>query len=199
MARRPLVTLAAIVLSFTLFAYFISTPQDEHNNISLKAASQTAHGTMVDDILSAKDPVTMELGSPIMSKMTNETIRAELGRSAWKVFHTILAQYPEQPTSEERDTLKNYIYLFSRVYPCRECAEHFQALLKQFPPQLSSREVASQWGCHVHNQVNAKLGKEEFDCLEISDKYACGCSEDEEDNKKEINITMERQDPETGG
>jgi FAD-linked sulfhydryl oxidase len=135
-----------------------------------------------------------------MAKMANETIRAELGRSAWKVFHTILAQYPEKPTVEEKDTLKSYIHLFSRVYPCRECAEHFQVLLKQYPPQLSSREVASQWGCHVHNQVNDRLGKPLFDCMDISDKYECGCAEDEEEEDNQSpKITMERQDPETGG
>jgi FAD-linked sulfhydryl oxidase len=120
-------------------------------------------------------------GQPIMGKMTNQTIRAELGRAAWKVFHTILAQYPENPTAEERKTLDTYIHLFSRVYPCRECAEHFQVLLQQFPPQLSSRESASQWGCHVHNQVNKRLEKPTFNCMDISDKYACGCAEDEED------------------
>lgn len=198
MARRPVITAGAIALSFILFIYFISSPQDKPNSFSLRVSSQSRHGTMVDDIMSAKDTGDIELGVPIMSEMTNETIRAEVGRSSWKLFHTILAKYPETPTADEKDTLKSYIYLFSRVYPCGQCAQHFQTLLKQYPPQLSSREAASQWGCYVHNQVNARLGKQEFDCLNLSDLYACGCSEDEEE-KKDVKITMERQDPETGG
>lgn len=28
------------------------------------------------------------------------------------------------------------MYLTSRLYPCGECATEFQALLKQFPPQV---------------------------------------------------------------
>lgn len=58
-----------------------------------------------------------------------------------------------------------------------ECAEHFQALLKQFPPQTSSRDVASQWGCFVHNQVNERLKKEIFDCAKVSEHYKCGCAD----------------------
>lgn len=140
--------------------------------------------TQVSDIKSANSDLTK--GRPIMAKLKNETVRAELGRSAWKVFHTILAQYPETPDAEDQETLRTYIHLFSRVYPCRECAEHFQELLQQFPPQTASREIASQWGCHVHNQVNKRLGKEQFDCSELSDKYACGCGDEDEDEQQEL-------------
>jgi len=31
------------------------------------------------------------------------------------------------------------------------------------------------WLCHVHNLINARLGKEEFDCLLLNDVYDCGC------------------------
>ncbi|KAK9450159.1 ERV/ALR sulfhydryl oxidase domain-containing protein [Limtongia smithiae] len=116
-------------------------------------------------------------GGPIMPHLGNETIKAELGRASWKLLHTILARYPERPTAEEREALSSYIYLFSRVYPCGECAAHFQKLLKTFPPQTSSRIAASQWGCHVHNQVNARLGKDTFDCNTIAERYQCGCED----------------------
>lgn len=56
-------------------------------------------------------------GKPIMEHLNNATIKAELGRASWKLFHTILAQYPIKPTENERETLSSYIYLFSRVYP----------------------------------------------------------------------------------
>lgn len=52
-------------------------------------------------------------------------------------------------------------------------------MLRKYPPQTSSREAASQWGCFVHNVVNERLGKEIFDCNEISTKYSCGCADDE--------------------
>ena len=31
------------------------------------------------------------------------------------------------------------------------------------------------WLCHVHNLINARLGKEDFDCLLLNEVYDCGC------------------------
>ena len=42
----------------------------------------------------------------------------------------------QNPTQDEREALEAYMYLTSRLYPCGECATEFQALLKQFPPQV---------------------------------------------------------------
>lgn len=81
---------------------------------------QAEDATIVKDeepIGEGSSPADLARGKPIMAKMANETIRAELGRAAWKVFHTILAQYPEKPTPDDRETLDTYIHLFSRVYP----------------------------------------------------------------------------------
>lgn len=35
------------------------------------------------------------------------------------------------------------------------------------------------WGCYVHNIVNQRLGKPEFNCEEIGDAYDCGCADEE--------------------
>nr|POE48424.1 fad-linked sulfhydryl oxidase erv2 [Quercus suber] len=119
-------------------------------------------------------------GRAIAAKLGNETIKAELGRASWKLFHTMMAQFPEAPTTEEQAALKSYIHLFQRLYPCGECAEHFGRILEEFPPQVSSRNIAAGWACHVHNQVNESLDKEIFDCTKIGDFYDCGCSGDDE-------------------
>jgi len=57
--------------------------------------------------------------------------------------------------------------------------------LKKYPPQVSSRSAAATWGCYVHNIVNKRLHKPEFDCANIGDAYDCGCAEDEKDGKKD--------------
>ena len=31
------------------------------------------------------------------------------------------------------------------------------------------------WLCHVHNLINERLGKPEFDCLLLDEIYDCGC------------------------
>ncbi|KAF4553922.1 FAD-linked sulfhydryl oxidase-like protein [Elsinoe fawcettii] len=124
-------------------------------------------------------------GHTIMPKLGNETAKAELGRAAWKLFHTTMARFPDKPTSEESAALKAYIHLFQRLYPCGECSQHFRKIIDKFPPQVATRSTAAAWACHVHNEVNKSLDKEIFDCSNIGDFYDCGCAEDEKDEKDE--------------
>jgi FAD-linked sulfhydryl oxidase len=132
-------------------------------------------------------------GGAIAPKLGNETLKAELGRAAWKLFHTTFARFPDKPTADESLALKTYIHLFQRLYPCGECAGHFGTILEKFPPQVSSRSAAAAWGCHVHNQVNKRLKKEEFDCSNIGDFYNCGCAEEPGEEKKgNAKVEMEK-------
>jgi FAD-linked sulfhydryl oxidase len=32
--------------------------------------------------------------------------------------------------------------------------------------------------CHVHNQVNARLKKPDFDCAHLDETYDCGCGDE---------------------
>ncbi|KAF8320101.1 hypothetical protein DL93DRAFT_2094536 [Clavulina sp. PMI_390] len=125
----------------------------------------------------SSEEMAMFSGDVIMPKLGNETAKAELGRAAWKLMHTMTLRYPDKPTIDERDALKSYFYLMSRLYPCGECAQEFQLLLAKYPPQTSSRQVASLWLCHVHNQVNSRLKKPEFDCTKLDETYDCGCGD----------------------
>lgn len=127
----------------------------------------------------AEDDVGEFTDTPFMPKMVNETLKAQLGNSAWHLLHTVLARYPDKPTQKQKSTLKQYIHLFAQVYPCGDCARHFQKLLEKSPPQVSSRKTAAIWGCYIHNQVNERLGKPEYDCGTILEDYDCGCGSDE--------------------
>ncbi|KAI0753391.1 ERV/ALR sulfhydryl oxidase domain-containing protein [Daedaleopsis nitida] len=117
-------------------------------------------------------------GSVIMPKLGNATAKAELGRATWKLMHTMTLRFPEDPAQDERDALDNYFHLMSRLYPCGECAAEFQLLLKKYPPQTSSRRAAATWLCFLHNQVNDRLGKPEFDCANLDSTYDCGCGDE---------------------
>jgi hypothetical protein len=64
-----------------------------------------------------------------------------------------------------------------------ECAEHFGKVLAKYPPQVSSRSAAAMWGCFVHNIVNKRLKKPEFNCEDIGDAYDCGCREEDAKDK----------------
>nr|POE63473.1 fad-linked sulfhydryl oxidase erv2 [Quercus suber] len=170
--RSPSYRFAVFLIlgAFCLIAFFVSTSQSTLSS-SVKAP------TSLD-----KAQANLQLHQPgraIAAKLGNETVKAELGRASWKLFHTMMAQFPETPTTEEQAALKSYIHLFQRLYPCGECAEHFGRILEDFPPQVSSRNVAAGWACHVHNKVNESLDKEMFDCANIGDFYDCGCAKDD--------------------
>lgn len=150
-----------------------------------------------------------QVDTPVMPHLGNETLKAELGRAAWKVLHTTMARFPDSPTQDESDALKSYMYLFARLYPCGECAEHFQQILEKYPPQTSSRSAAASWACFVHNQVNESKGKAIFDCSNIGDFYDCGCADDEKEQISKagenseviakMEIEVEKEGPTRGG
>ncbi|KAG2189282.1 hypothetical protein INT44_004424 [Umbelopsis vinacea] len=192
------ITLTACVLVFLTVAFVLLQPSKP--TIHWQSQEATIHAAHEPDVG----------GHVIMGKLGNETIKAELGRSTWKVkkpspfdftsvllrltyvvftlqlLHTMTARFPLEPTIEERTALKQWITLLSRLYPCGECAEHFQVLLKQYPPQTSSRDAASQWACSVHNKVNERLEKPMFDCSLVADMYQCGCDEEGEEGSGEV-------------
>ncbi|KAL2858757.1 FAD dependent sulfhydryl oxidase Erv2 [Aspergillus pseudodeflectus] len=178
MANRQItrrILISASILIFILFVLFIQ-PYGPPSP-AVRAPGHLEKAPQVKDDLIKGDIVMPRLG--------NETAKAELGRATWKYFHTMLARYPEEPTEEQQETLRSYIYLFARLYPCGECASHFQGHLKKYPPQVSSRNAAAGWGCFIHNEVNAMLHKPEFDCNKLGDFYDCGCGDEQKEGENE--------------
>ena len=121
-----------------------------------------------------------------MPKMPSEEARAELGKSSWRLLHTMLSRFPDNPTLEQEEDLREFIRLFSILYPCGECGEHFREMLKKYPIQTSNRKSASMWGCSVHNIVNKRLSKEIYDCSTILEDYDCGCGGEEDEEEEEV-------------
>ncbi|KAL9022546.1 MAG: hypothetical protein Q9185_000256 [Variospora sp. 1 TL-2023] len=132
-------------------------------------------------------------GEAVAGKIANETIKAELGRSAWRLLHTTLSAYPLHPDMSQQSALSSYVHLFARLYPCGECASHFQQILKKYPPQVSGRKTAEMWGCTVHNEVNKSLGKERFDCARVGEMYDCGCGDEEKGKEMDDDIRVEEE------
>jgi len=96
----------------------------------------------------------------------------------------MMGRFPDKPSDDDRLALKTYIQLFARLYPCGDCASHFQKIIKKYPPQTSSRSAAAGWACEMHNIVNKRLKKDIFDCTNIGDFYDCGCGDKDKEGAK---------------
>ncbi|KAL1838809.1 hypothetical protein VTJ49DRAFT_2202 [Mycothermus thermophilus] len=202
MARRQHITLSLLAAMVFLSLTYVMTSRSgdaysplrvydekvatdyalDYGSSSSSGKSSSSSSSSSHDALSGLSDNILQGGS-IAPKLENATIKAELGRASWKLFHTMMARFPEKPTPDDSLALKTYIQLFARLYPCGDCAAHFRKLLERYPPQTGSRNAAAGWACFVHNQVNKRLGKQEFDCNKIGDFYDCGCG-DEDGNKK---------------
>lgn len=61
--------------------------------------------------------------------------KGQLGDSSWQLIHTVAANYPDNPSPEE----KKYTYMFfeslAMVYPCPHCAKDFQDSFARKPAE----------------------------------------------------------------
>ncbi|PKA49786.1 FAD-linked sulfhydryl oxidase ERV1 [Apostasia shenzhenica] len=101
-----------------------------------------------DALLQQDELLSGKISTPLLTK-------EELGRSTWTLLHTVAAQ----------------MAILSRLYPCKECADHFKDVLKANPVQVGSQAELSQWLCHVHNVVNRSLGKRIFPCQRVNARW----------------------------
>ncbi|KIN00869.1 hypothetical protein OIDMADRAFT_103599 [Oidiodendron maius Zn] len=98
----------------------------------------------------------------------------QLGRSSWTLLHSIAASYPVSPTPTEQSQVRQFMGLFSKLYPCWVCAEDFQEFMTQNRIRTESRDEFGQWMCEAHNDVNRKLGKKVFDCSKWEERWRTG-------------------------
>ncbi|XP_075225030.1 evr1_Alr domain-containing protein Alr [Lycorma delicatula] len=100
--------------------------------------------------------------------------RDQLGSKTWAFLHTMAAYYPDRPSIQQQRDMVTFFTIFSRFYPCEACAEHFRNQLRASPPMVQSQEALTQWLCWVHNNVNRRLGKPQFDCRLVNERWRDG-------------------------
>ena len=116
-----------------------------------------------------------------MFKIHNSTPGAEcpldretLGRYTWSLLHTIAAKYPSRPTTEDKSDMREFIRIFAKIYPCSYCAQEFAKDMKEMPVQVESRNALANWFCQIHNRVNVRLNKKQFDCSKVDERWRTG-------------------------
>ncbi|KAG6034334.1 hypothetical protein E4U40_004014 [Claviceps sp. LM458 group G5] len=211
MARRQHLTLTVLlaVVVFLSITYLFSSGASpirraaapfgrDAEPISQKTTAAPPSEPNADFTLDLDAIPNLSGGDSIAPKLENATLKAELGRATWKFLHTMVAKFPDKPSDSDRKTLESFFHLFGRLYPCGDCARHFREMLKKYPPQTSTRNAAAGWLCSMHNMVNKRLKKPQFDCTKIGDFYDCGCGDDKKDKNKEKSKSEEEIDKDDG-
>ena len=98
----------------------------------------------------------------------------QLGRATWTFLHTTAAYYPDKPTPKQRANMLSLLRTLPILYPCTWCAQDFGQDVEKHPPDVSSRTALSRWLCERHNEVNEKLGKEQFNCSKVDERWKDG-------------------------
>ncbi|KAM6558290.1 hypothetical protein CsatA_027529 [Cannabis sativa] len=97
--------------------------------------------------------------------------KEELGRATWTFLHTLAARYPDNPTRQQKKDVKELMAILTRMYPCKDCADHFKKVLSENPVQVGSHTEFSMWLCQVHNVVNRSLDKPIFPCERVEARW----------------------------
>lgn len=95
----------------------------------------------------------------------------ELGHSTWTFLHSAAAYYPDEPSTLQQSSMRALLDALPHVYPCYACAEELQDAYQTsaFNDEARAEAVRGgdslrQWLCELHNGVNVRLGKPEWDC-----------------------------------
>ncbi|KAI9110901.1 hypothetical protein K1719_018021 [Acacia pycnantha] len=75
-------------------------------------------------------------------KFATPVTKEELGRATWTFLHTLAAQYPDNPTRQQKKDVKELVWYFPPI--------------RANPVQVGSHAEFSQWLCRVHNVVNRR-------------------------------------------
>ena len=130
-ANRRFVLLLMVAITFvSIISWGFSTP---------RTIDSTFSSTPIHKVSFSDDTLK---GDAIMGKIGNETVKAELGRAAWRLLHTTMAKFPDKPTQDEQTALFSYIHLFARLYPWYDSLTTSCPLFKQL---LTSSQRRMRW------------------------------------------------------
>ena len=84
------------------------------------------------------------------------------GPKLWDSLHAITLNYPDLPTLQDKDNMKQFFNSLGNVLPCHKCKINFSKHLVTHPLNndvLSSKTKLVKWLIDIHNEVNIMTGK----------------------------------------
>lgn len=96
------------------------------------------------------------------------------GTHGWKFMHYITLAYPENPSEEDKKTIKTYFTNVGNVLPCYSCRLNYKKHLQKRPLNnmvVSSEKNLSKWLVDIHNDINEAHGKRRYTMEEFYNEY----------------------------
>ena len=97
------------------------------------------------------------------------------GPHLWYYLHCATANFPEHPTSQQRDSMVAWLVALQHTIPCASCKKHYGAHIQkhraQLPAICSSRDSVFAFCVDLHNIVNRRYGKPEMSIDEARSIY----------------------------
>ena len=79
----------------------------------------------------------------------------------WHTIHIVALGYSNSPSYAQKRAAKEFYESLTQLIPCAVCREHYATHISKNPisPHLDRRDDLFKWTVHLHNEVNALLGK----------------------------------------
>lgn len=87
------------------------------------------------------------------------------GKHFWATAHYITLSYPNNPTNEEKQSVKDFFEVLKVLLPCAKCRSHYSNNLQINPLTdniLNSKYKLIEWLVNLHNEVNGRTGKKQI-------------------------------------
>jgi hypothetical protein len=86
------------------------------------------------------------------------------GKEGWCFLESIVGQYPEAPSHEDKKLYLIFLTHIGQILPCIYCRQSYQDFIKDLPIIyfLESGKTLRYWLYLIHNKVNDKLRKQGY-------------------------------------
>lgn len=96
------------------------------------------------------------------------------GHNAWEFLFYVAISYPNNPTNEEQNNMKNFLLYTGKILPCEKCRLNYIDHLKKYPlneAALRDRNSLLIWLSNINNEIRVINNKEPLKTDKIIDRY----------------------------
>lgn len=96
------------------------------------------------------------------------------GRQAWDFLFYVALSYPDVPTYDEKNIMRQFLTNIGQVLPCITCRYNYSNNMKKYPisdTSINSRYNLISWLLTIHNEIRLSQGKSIISYNEALDRY----------------------------